>query len=252
MRKIIVHTGYVPYSIVRKSKTLAPKDVPAQFIMLTPEINIVNNTNKLLNSMNDGDELEIATNNVITIYTIRAYVVKHTHEYDVEYRYYTHDDSRYIDESHYQLITQGERGDFINPPEGFFDTIDNLLNQMLGLDKITTKKQIAITLDDKRILNDVIDDDEKSYFLKDLAKYETECVLNEDWLTWTDHITKLEQIDFYKTLKTEQERFIYATALGQQYALERLLQPIEGLLKTYDLDCINTFFKNIEFYIESE
>lgn len=27
-----------------------------------------------------------------------------------------------------------EHGDFINPPEGFFDTIDNLLNQMLGLD----------------------------------------------------------------------------------------------------------------------
>lgn len=134
MRKIIVHTGYVPYSVIQKSKKLTPKGVSAKYVMLTPELNIVNGVNKLLNSMNDGDVLEIATNNIVTVYAIRAYVVKHTDEYDVEYRYYTHDDSQYIDESHYQLITQGDHGDFINPPEGFFDTIDNLLNQMLGID----------------------------------------------------------------------------------------------------------------------
>lgn len=102
--------------------------------MLTPEINIVEQTSKLLDNMNDGDILDIATNNVVTVYTIRAYVVKHADEYNVEYRYYTEDDYKLDDPSKYQLVKQGEHGDFINPPEGFFDTIDNLLNQMLGLE----------------------------------------------------------------------------------------------------------------------
>lgn len=134
MRKIIVHTGYVPYSALRKSKTFAPEGISAPLITLTPEINIVNSVNKLLDRMIDGDELNIATNNVIEVYTIRAYIVKHANDYDVEYRYYTKDDYKSDDPSKYQLIKQGEHGDFINPPEGFFDTIDNLLNQMLGLD----------------------------------------------------------------------------------------------------------------------
>lgn len=57
MRKIIVHTGYVPYNVLQKSKTLTPKGISAQLVMLTPEINIVNQTNKLLNNMNDEDIL---------------------------------------------------------------------------------------------------------------------------------------------------------------------------------------------------
>lgn len=117
MRKIIVHTGYVPYDIVRTSKTFAPKSVPAQFIMLTPEINIVNGVNKLLDSMNDEDVLNIATNNVIEVYTVRAYIAKHVKDYDVEYRYYTKDDYKSDDPSKYQLVKQGDHGDFINPPE---------------------------------------------------------------------------------------------------------------------------------------
>lgn len=36
-------------------KTFAPKGIPASFIMLTPEINIVEQTSKLLDDMNDGD-----------------------------------------------------------------------------------------------------------------------------------------------------------------------------------------------------
>lgn len=134
MRKIIVHAGYVPYDIVRTSQTFAPKGIPASFIMLTPEINIVEQTSKLLDDMNDGDILDIATNNVVAVYTIRAYVVKHADDYDVEYRYYTQDDYKLNEPSKYQIIKQGVHGDFIKPPDGFFDTIDNLLNQMLGLE----------------------------------------------------------------------------------------------------------------------
>lgn len=134
MRKIIVHTGYVPYSVLRKSTTLAPKGVQLSFVSLIPEVKKVQGVNKLLDSLNDGDVLELATNDVIEAYAIRAYIVKHTNNYDVEYRYYTKEEHELDDPYKYQLIKQGEHGDFINPPEGFFDTIDNLLNQMLGLD----------------------------------------------------------------------------------------------------------------------
>lgn len=134
MRKIIVHTGYVPYSVLRKSTTIAPKGVQLSFVTLIPEIKKVHGVNKLLDRLNDGNVLELATNDVIEVYAIRAYVVKHADDYDVEYRYYTQDDYKLDDPSKYQLVKQGEHGDFINPPKGFFDTIDNLLNQMLGLE----------------------------------------------------------------------------------------------------------------------
>lgn len=134
MRKIIVHTGYVPSHALKNAKSLIPKGTPAQLVMLTPEINIVNQTNKLLDNMNNEEVLEIATNNIVAVYTIRTYIVKHSNNYDVEYRYYTIEDYKSNNPSKYQLIKQGDHGDFINPPEGFFDTIDNLLNQMLSLE----------------------------------------------------------------------------------------------------------------------
>ena len=252
MKNIIVHTGYIPMSILRHAKTLEPKGVPAHLIMLTPEINIANKTNQLLANLFDNETLEIATNNTIAVYTIRAYVAKHSNDYKVEYRNYTADNYRSNDTSHYQRITQDDRGNFENAPDGFFDTIDKLLLQMLEIDDVPHKKRIAIAITDKRILNDVLDDNEKLYFLKELAGYETECVLNEDWLTWTDQTNKIEQINFYKSLKSDHERRIYAIAIGQQYALDFLCQPIEDILRAYDLDCINTFFQNTEFYISED
>lgn len=137
MKNIIVHTGYVPANVVRQSKTLTPQGIRANLIILTPEINIVNKTKQLLNSLKDNETVEIATNNIVAVYTIRAYVVQHPNNYNVEYRYYTLDDYRSNDKSNYQRITQGDHGDFKNAPEGFFDTIDNLLLQMLGIEKDT-------------------------------------------------------------------------------------------------------------------
>ena len=135
MKNIIVHTGYIPASVLRKTQILGYTGLPAHLSMLTPEKNIVEGINQILNKVKDGDTLKIATNNTIAIYAIRAYVVKHASNYQVEYRYYTIDDSRSNDESNYQQITQGNHGDFENAPEGFFDTIDNLLLQMLGIEK---------------------------------------------------------------------------------------------------------------------
>lgn len=112
-----------------------------------------------------------------------------------------------------------------------------------------TKKKITVTIDDKRRLTDILDDEETKYFLKELATYETECASSEDWLTWTDHANKTQQIDYYKSLKTDRERQIYATAIGHQYALDFLCSPIEELLRAYDLDVVNTFFKTVELVI---
>lgn len=113
----------------------------------------------------------------------------------------------------------------------------------------TIKKKITVTLDDKRRLTNILDDEEIKYFLKELATYETECASSEDWLTWTDHANKIQQIDYYRSLKTDRERQIYATAIGHQYALDFLCSPIEELLKAYDLDVVNTFFKTVELVI---
>lgn len=128
MKKIIVHTGYIPEPIVQRSHKLTPKDIAPHLAMIIPEDNIVHDVYQFLNNVPENTTMEIVTNNVIVVYTIREYIVKHQDNYKVEYRWYN-----YNDESQYQLITQGDHGDFKNAPDGFFDTIDNLLLQILGL-----------------------------------------------------------------------------------------------------------------------
>lgn len=111
------------------------------------------------------------------------------------------------------------------------------------------KKQIAITTNDKRRLVDLLDHEEAKYFLKELAIYETECTLNEDWLLGADNSSKALQSAYYQSLKNDQEREIYATAIGQQYALDLLCSSIEENLKAYGLEHLNTFFKTVELVI---
>lgn len=109
-----------------------------------------------------------------------------------------------------------------------------------------TKKEITIQPNDKRRLVDLLNDNETKYFLKELAAHETECTLDEDWLIEDDLASRTHQINYYKSLKTDRERQIYATAIGQQYALNFLCSPLEEIAKLYDLDFINSFFKTIE------
>ena len=109
-----------------------------------------------------------------------------------------------------------------------------------------TKKEIIVQPSDKRRLVDLLDDNETRYFLKELATHETECTLDEDWLIEDDLASKTEQINYYRSLKTNQERQIYATAIGQQYALNLLCSPLEEITRLYDLDFINSFFKTVE------
>lgn len=110
-----------------------------------------------------------------------------------------------------------------------------------------TKKQIIIQKNDKRHLVDRLDDNETKYFLKEMAAHETECTLEEDWLIEDDLASKTHQINYYQSLKTDRERQIYATAIGQQYALDLLCSSLEEITRLYDLDFLNTFFKTVEF-----
>ena len=126
------------------------------------------------------------------------------------------------------------------------------ITKEMALKHLLNKKRIPIKFKDKRILEHILSDEEQTYFLNDVAQYESECVLNGDWLTWTETNYKLPQINYYNSLKTDAERQIYANAIGQQYALTLLLGPIHIITDTYDIDYFNTFFKNIEFYFDDE
>ena len=142
---------------------------------------------------------------------------------------------------------------YVYRKDTFLDFIDNfafkLINKNEAFKYLLNKKQIAITQDDNRILKNIINDNEKIYFLNKLAEYESEHVLNEEWLIASaNDYCKSSQIEYYKNLKTDSERKIYADAIGQQYALDILLSPIKEILFAYDLEILNTFFENIEFY----
>lgn len=122
------------------------------------------------------------------------------------------------------------------------------IHKDVAIKYLLNKKQISIKHNDTRILKDLIDEKEQNYFLSDMAQHESECVLNKEWLTWTDTHWKLPQIEYYNSLKTDAERKIYADASGQQYALNLLFSPIHKGIDTYGLEHFNTFFENIEFY----
>lgn len=114
---------------------------------------------------------------------------------------------------------------------------------------LSIKKQITVTTNDKRRLVDLLDHEEAKYFLKDFADCETECTLDEGWLIDADNSSKALQSTYYQSLKTDQERQIYATAIGQQYALDLLCSTISEVLRMYDLEHLNTFFKTVELVI---
>lgn len=119
MYHIIVNTGTIPENELSRSIIL-PID------SLTEERNIVSMTHEVLSNVEPDSTLCIATNNTIALYTIRAYMTKHYDEGTIEYRHYNG--------VNYKSIRQGERGDLIGNVDNFFDAIDRLLLEMLGLD----------------------------------------------------------------------------------------------------------------------
>ena len=135
--------------------------------------------------------------------------------------------------------------------ESFHDFKFVTIHKDIAIKHLLNKKQIAINHHDKRILKDFIDEKEQNHFLYDMANHESECVLNGDWTTWTNINYKLPQINYYKSLKSDQDRQIYADAIGQQYALNLIFSPIHKGIDEYGLEHFNTFFKNVEFYVNN-
>lgn len=119
MYRIVVNTGTIPEHELARS-VIIPLDG------LTEERNIVSTAHEVLANAEPDSTLYIATNNTVALYTIRAYTVKLSNCVTVAYRHYTG--------TTYKTIHQGEHGDLIGNVDGFFDIIDKLLLEMLGLD----------------------------------------------------------------------------------------------------------------------
>ena len=106
-------------------------------------------------------------------------------------------------------------------------------------------KHIKIQPNNNRLLLTLIDTTEKEHFLKAISDHEKECVLEEAWLD--DTPKNKNQHNYYKSLKTDHERHIYATAIGHSYATNLLHSPVSIAVETYGLDYFNTFFQNYQF-----
>ena len=106
-------------------------------------------------------------------------------------------------------------------------------------------KRITIQPNDNRSLLKLIDATEKEHFLRTIAAHEKECVLEENWLDETPE--NKDQHDYYKSLKTDHERHIYATAIGHSYAKHLLHSPVSIVIDAYGLDYFNSFFQNYQF-----
>lgn len=135
--------------------------------------------------------------------------------------------------------------------ESFHDFKFVTIHKDVAIKHLLNKKKIPIKHNDTRLLKHLIDEKEQNYFLCDIANHESECVLNGDWTTWTNINYKLPQINYYKGLKSDQDRQIYADAIGQQYALNLMFSPIHKGIDEYGLEHFNTFFKNVEFYFDN-
>ena len=106
-------------------------------------------------------------------------------------------------------------------------------------------KHIIIQPNDNRLLLNLIDTTEKQYFLNQIANHEKECVLEETWLDETPENNS--QHIYYKSLKTNHDRRIYATAIGHSYAKQLLHSPISIAVNAYGLDYFNSFLKDYQF-----
>lgn len=145
----------------------------------------------------------------------------------------------------FDLSVKDRYGDYTK--DRLYTIFDKKIDAFEAYITTPTKKEIVIQPNDTRTLCTLLNKDQQTQFLKEVGSYEAETVLNEDWLTWTNYPEKRPQIDYYKSLKTDHERQIYATAIGQQMALNWLYRPLHELLTVYDIDCLNSFIETVEF-----
>lgn len=87
--------------------------------------------------------------------------------------------------------------------------------------------------------------DEVPYFIQQFANLETEYMLGEQWLCFTQPFTK-HQREYYQTL-TNDGKVIFAKSHGYTSAIHMINEPFSILFDCHDMDTVNSLFDKIEF-----
>lgn len=108
------------------------------------------------------------------------------------------------------------------------------------------KYEIILTEKNKsKSLYELLPDSELHYLLTEWTKFEFHCLTSKGW-DYFEHIIKKHQHDIYITLRTNEEKILFAKALASQYALERVYEPLHKLCEVFDSDLVNTLLKEYQ------
>lgn len=121
--KIIFNTGYLSDEILSLSKSFKLNE-------LTNEKDIVQNVFNYLDKKNKSNKvIRLASNSSIVFYSFRLYAAKNYEDIDITYQF------NFKNGKNIQ-IKQNKKGDLFTTtgedlPDGFFDTIDNILLELI-------------------------------------------------------------------------------------------------------------------------
>lgn len=121
--KIIFNTGYLSDEVLALSKTFKLNE-------LTNEKDIVQTIFNYLDKKKKSNKIiRLASNNSIVFYSFRLYIAKNYEDIDITYQF------NFKNGKHIQ-IKQNKKGDLFTTtgedlPDGFFDTIDNILLELI-------------------------------------------------------------------------------------------------------------------------
>lgn len=121
--KIIFNTGYLSDEILSLSKSFKLNE-------LTNEKDIVQNVFNYLDKKKKSNKvIRLASNSSIVFYSFRLYAAKNYEDIDITYQFNFKNDKNI-------QIKQNKKGDLFTTtgedlPDGFFDTIDNILLELI-------------------------------------------------------------------------------------------------------------------------
>ena len=121
--KIIFNTGYLSDEILSLSKSFKLNE-------LTNEKDIVQNVFNYLDKKKKSNKvIRLASNSLIVFYSFRLYTAKNYEDIDITYQF------NFKNGKNIQ-IKQNKKGDLFTTtgedlPDGFFDTIDNILLELI-------------------------------------------------------------------------------------------------------------------------
>lgn len=121
--KIIFNTGYLSGEVLALSKTFKLNE-------LTNEKDIVQNIFNYLDKKKKSNKIiRLASNSSIVFYSFRLYAAKNYEDIDITYQFNFKNGKQV-------QIKQNKKGDLFTTtgedlPDGFFDTIDNILLELI-------------------------------------------------------------------------------------------------------------------------